>query len=436
MEKMFRKSRFLILLLFTAFSCFILPANIRAQTSDYDKYLVMDKYDSIIYLAEKKINNFSADYYDYFWLSVAQDRKGHLVASMKTLEEANRKYQYELIEKALAEKYYQTGNYPKAKLIYLSFISEGKPIGEWIFNLTGIYEFENRYDSTIHFLKVYYESDNLNYRTLIKIAENYNRMNQPDSTIRYLLEALELTPENYYASRLLTGAYLQTEKYDSALNICEIILAKDSLNLTFLKLKAFAYYQSDRKEEAARNYAMAVSLGDSSVLTYKRLGLSLIEMEEYDSAVNTLDLALKKDTSDYELYVSMGTAMARTLEKTQSLKYFDRALNLMEPDTSVVAFILENKANVIRETLSYPLALDLFLQVNELKPGIPRILYAIGDLYMAQEDYEKSIPYFEEIIRIMEQRGSPGNLKSELIYNLSKRNIRYIREEKFFKGEQ
>jgi tetratricopeptide (TPR) repeat protein len=250
------------------------------------------------------------------------------------------------------------------------------------------------------------------------------------------LRAKEIIPLNYYTSRLLTNAYLQAEKYNSAIRICDQILEHDSLNLNFLKLKAFAFYQMDQMEEAAQNYAKAVALGDSSVLTFKRLGLSLIDTEEYDSAVHILNLALKQDTTDYELYVGMGTAMARTLLKVKSLKYFDRALLLMEPDTAIVAFVLENQANVIRENLSYPRALDLYLQVNELKPRSPRILYAIGDLYMALDQHEESIKYFEEIIEIMEQRDAPGNLKSELIYNLSKRNIRYIKEEKFFEGKE
>jgi tetratricopeptide (TPR) repeat protein len=424
-------------LLITAFAILFafLSQNNSAQKPEYEKYFLFSNYDSIIYTANERILETEADFLDYYWLSVALDKKGDLFKSTETLVLANVLFENDLIKKSLAEKYFQTGNYPLAKQFYLDFYAEDIPPGEWIYNLSSIYEFENRYDSAVYYLSSYLLSDSLNYRTLVKIADNYHRLNEPDSTISYLLKANKIIQLNYYTSRLLANAYLKVEKYHSAIRICNQILEHDSLNLNFLKLKAFAYYQMDLMDEAAELYSRVVSLGDSSLLTYKRLGLSLIDVEEYDSAVNVLDLALQQDTTDYELYVSMGTAMARTLNKVNSVKYFNRALILMEPDTAVVAFILENQANVIRETLSYQDALALYLQVNELKPELPRILYAIGDLYMALDQYEESIQYFEKIITIMEKRDSPGNLKSELIYNLSKRNIRYIKEEKFFEGK-
>lgn len=407
-----------------------------AQTPGYEKYFLFNEFDSIIYTAKERINEGRADYLDYYWLSIGLDKKGELVKSTETLARANDFFENDLLKKSLAEKYFETGNYPLAKGLYLGFFSENMITGDWVYNLSSIYEFENQYDSAVYYLQAYLTSDSMNYRTLVKIAENYNRLNEPDSTITYLLIANEIIPLNYYTHRLLTNAYLTAEKYDSAIRICNQILEHDSLNVNFLKLKAFAYYQMDHMEEAAQNYAKVVALGDSSVLTFKRLGLSLIDAEKYDSAVNVLDLALKQDTTDYELYIGMGTAKARTLQKAKSLRYFDKALLLMEPDSIIVAFVLENKANVIRETMSYPRALDLYLQVNELKPGLPRVLYAIGDLYMASEEYEEAIKYFEEIVEIMEEREGLGNLKSELIFNLSKRNIQYIREEKFFEGKE
>lgn len=179
----YRKKSFLnehfskVLLPFFLLLSLLTANNISAKNLSYEKYFLFEEYDSIIAIASAKISNNVDESFDYYWLSIALQKKGEISAAINILEESEKKFNSKLLSKSLANLYFETGKYYLVKPKYLQLHNYTDTLSDWIYQLSDIYEFENKIDSAIFYLKEFYTKDSLNYRTLIKLAENYIRLN-------------------------------------------------------------------------------------------------------------------------------------------------------------------------------------------------------------------------------------------------------------------
>ena len=171
---------------------------------------------------------------DYYWYSLALNKQGKTLEAIEILENGNRQFEEsQKIESLLANYYYTTGKYSKAKPYLLKYPDDS----ELFMQLLNILEFENNYTLALDLLNKKIAHDSLNLQYLTHLGDNYYQIDSVDIAIEYFKKALSLNSEDQLIANKLANLYFKDKRYAKAIEICNIVLKNDSTNKKFVKIK-------------------------------------------------------------------------------------------------------------------------------------------------------------------------------------------------------
>jgi len=128
-------------------------------------------------------------------------------------------------------------------------------------------------------------------------------------------------------------------------------------------MKGLAFFQENKYELAAVEFHRSIQTDSSNKWSYYYLGIISDSREKFDDAVGFYKEAINADSNFSEAYNAIGTTYSRQQKWQEALKAYNKALD-----------------NKLYTT-----------------PHLP--YYNIGQVYMAQKDYEKAIEAFRDAKR-------------------------------------
>ncbi len=158
--------------------------------------------------------------------------------------------------------------------------------------------------------------DKNNGEAYIYLAMIYANQSKIDEAIFSLKKALSKDPDNFLAHKLLGQNYLGLEKYDKAIEAFEKASSISGNDPNILYLLSSAYLQKEDYTRAAdlAEKILALNGEDSSIdaEAYIILGISNLNREKYNDAIDALNKAIEADSNNCDSYQLLSHAYNKT----------------------------------------------------------------------------------------------------------------------------
>ena len=409
-----------------------------AQKSILELYY-SGNYIQVIEESSKAINQGDTAYNTHYLKALSEIQMGLTSEAISTLERAQEAFQQRPgLPKMLAGQYYEAGYYVKAWNSYLKLAqADSTDVSSWL-KLADIASFRQHYPEAIEALEKVLALDSLNLTSLMLMGDILNRHNNSGAII-YYERAYRHYPDNQNAAYALGNLLIQTKQAWDAVPICEHILEIDSTSIKFRKLFGYTYYKMGLAHHAVPQFEYATLFGDSTAFTFKFKGISHYLTADFSSAIESLQIAAKKDTMDAEVYFFLGASMATTKQKKKALAHLNKSLELMQPDPIVTSRIYSEKGNIMRLVERYEDAYALYNKAFEADTSNLMALYFMASIldnsmHRSEEalvDYQR---YIDHVDRLPEEK--ERNTQAVSIRSIVEDRIVALKEELFFIDQQ
>lgn len=223
---------------------------------------------------------------------------------------------------ALMEIYYKKGDMPSAE-IYIDKLCRTTKMG-----------FEEKNQIILGLYKAKVDED-------IETLRNY---------IKHLETMLNMYPEEGRLWQFLSIGYMRTFRMDEAYQACKKAVEYGVKDIDLYKRYIITQQFRAEDQERIKTCDDAIKLYPRECIFYIVKGYSLVNLKEYEKAIETLEKGLKyaKQQSDYiDMYSNLAEAYYRIENKDKAFEYFEKALekdtnNLMVLNNYAYYLCLEN----------------------------------------------------------------------------------------------
>lgn len=394
-------------------------------------------YPQVIQEAAERLQSGDTSFTAFYLKALSEMQIGQSTEAIQTLLHANEIHPGDRrLERMLAQQYYETGDYTRAKPIYQALVwQDTTDISSWL-KLADISSFRQQYEEAKEALNHVLAVDSSNLSSLMGLGDILNRHNNSGAVI-YYERAFRLYPDNQKAAFALGNWHIQANEAWKAIPICEQILAMDTTSIRFSKLLGYAFYKTGEPTPAVRYFEYANELGDSTAFTFKFKGISHYLRTDFSNAIISLESAVAKDSLDAEVHFFLGASLATTTRKEDAMMHLEKSLEIMQPDPTVISRIYSEQGNIRRLEMKYQQAYELYNKAWEADSTNVMSLYFMASILdnsmqkpvEALMDYQR---YLEALDRMPEKDDSKQGLSIRAIVE---DRIVTLKEEQFFRDE-
>lgn len=322
------KTKLLIIFILTGFS-------LGAQNR-YEILYLKGEYSKI-----EILSNHFGDANDYYWNAMALDKNGKILKAIDVLQIGLEKYpNNELLEKLFIDLLYGTGQYSRVKPLLSKYLD----YSEYFLKYIKVLEFEENYQDAIKKLKDKLQNDSLNIRYLSLLGDYYLQTDSIEASIKIFDRLIKINPNDQISMYKLAKLYIKKKAYVDAIDLANRVLLNDTENKKFLKIKGIAGFNINDFNMSAICFQLLLNQGDSSKFILKNLGVSQYKEDHFKEAQKKLYLAFKCDSSDYEVNIFLGNALANSNKPNDGLYYLNRADSLIQTNPIILSlFIITNR---------------------------------------------------------------------------------------------
>jgi len=265
----------------------------------------------------------------------------------------------------LAGRFSSSIDEPGRAIEYLKIVSKARPDDiEIHMDLALNYEKVRYYDSAISHFKKVIQLDEKRSEAHLGLGMIYKKMNRLEDAFAPLEKALELNPKN-------------TEAYYHLGNIYE-------------ELREFA--------KAAEKYKTYLSLEPEITWTgYLRLGLSYLELGQFEDAVSALKEAAKEKPDDVKIHYNLAEAFQKAGQYEKAQETYEH-LAQIDPDSATSyygkMFRMYDQAGMSDK------AIEAARKVVKLNPESEIAIYNLGIMYSNAGKYQESIDSFNQALKV------------------------------------
>ncbi len=324
----------------------------------------------------------------------------------------------------LADCHYQAGRSPEAMLLYMQ-LTQLRP--EDLGNQVRFMSLLNRAGALSDVVargREVLQRDTL-IPVLTLVGDAFNKMEQPDSAMHYYGAALRRRPRNASVVSKMSNILLERKDYDGALSLAENYLALDSLNIDILRIQGLAYYLKENWMLSADAFELAVELGDDTYAPHYYLAKDYSGLHMFREADEHFMRAWQLDSTRASLALEIAVNRTNGIAayRTGVVPWFEKALKMMEPDSTLMSSIYQNYATAEYTRMDWDKAISLYQKAYEYNQKNISALSTIGYCYEQKKDYRHAVEYYERYLKV----GRPGTRA----YQFVEESLRFVRAERF-----
>ncbi|MFO7656968.1 MAG: tetratricopeptide repeat protein [Bacteroidales bacterium] len=340
---------------------------------------------------------------------------------------------------ALASNLIASRKPKKAEAIYRTILRIDPVNREARINLAGICSrLGNDKEAKSIFVNLHYENpDNLYFIYLL--ATSYSTLNLNDSAIFYYEKYLQGNCEDFASVIKLSGLYIKEGLYKKGFEITAKYLDYDSLNIPVLKLNAYFCFLLNNYDDAIKRFSFVASLGDSTFMTMKYLGLSFIRKEDMYLATGYLQKAHDLDTSDFETCMYLGISRGWTINKEMGIEYIIKAHRLINPPNETVVRIYRELADLYAAWGKPSEAIKYYMKILDFNTDNRLILFKLANVY-ENIDKQMALNWYHRFMTTRDPEHAAVKTNSEGLlvvsyYDIAEKRIKKLKEDQFFEGK-
>jgi tetratricopeptide (TPR) repeat protein len=407
-----------------------------AQEQLAERYYTGD-YSYVIANALQLIQSGDTSFTPFYLKALSEAQLGQSPEAINTLQLALKFHPGDTrLSRMLAGQYFDAGDYVQARLSYMELVSQDSTdVSSWL-KLAEIASFRQQYNESIDALNQVLTIDSMNLGSLMMMGDILNRHNNSGAVI-YYAKAYGFYPDNQKAAYALGNWYIQSKNAELAIPISEHMLKIDTTSIRFSKLLAYAFYKTGNPTQAVRYFEYAGELGDSTAFTYKFKGISHYLRTDFERAIKSLGYAVVKDSMDAEVHFFLGASLATTTMKKEAMHHLEKALEIMQPDPSVLSRIYSEQGNIRRLEMKYEEAYALYNRAWEVDSTNVMSLYFMASILdnSMQKHAEALVDYQRYIDALDRQPEKNESNQGVSVRAIVEDRIITLKEEQFFRDE-
>jgi tetratricopeptide (TPR) repeat protein len=293
------------------------------------------------------------------------------------------------------------------------------------------------YDTAVVFssLRTAEKLDNKNYDLYIVKGDAYIFMlNDGSKAILNYNIAQSLNPKSPFAKLRVGQLWMRARNYKDALTFYQEVVKIDSTFAPAYRELGYLLSRANRNDEAEMNYKKFLRLSGGNTTARIQYVNTLIELKNYNEAINQLNEVLKSDTTNNDLNRALAYSYYETGQFDKGLvyskKFFSRAkpdkiratdyaylgrlyaktkqdslahgnlLKAFELDTSRSELISEAAMSMIK-LKKYDKAIEDFKMKIALKKAVPNDYYNLGKVYYNTKSWGKvdtTLTYYSTVM--------------------------------------
>lgn len=229
------------------------------------------------------------------------------------------------------------------------------------------------------------------------VAASFTQLGKRDSAVVWYKKSMALNSLNVNTVNGLSEVYLAKNRFDSVITITKEYLKEEPDNVAIQSVLGLAQYLHEDYMDAVNTFYPQVEAGVASFATYFYLGRSYMALEQYRKADGFFQQAWQIDSSDVNLVFNLAytqTKLGSPLEPT--LQLYDRALSMLQPDSTLLYKIHLGRAQACFNAKQYRPAVSSFEKAYAYKSTHKSILYYLGNCFEQLKEYKLSLRYYEQ----------------------------------------
>lgn len=255
-------------------------------------------------------------------------------------------------------------------------------------------------------------------------ADSFSMTAMPDSALAYYDMYMRLNPANPAVVSKAAKIHLERKEYAEVLDMAENYLQIDSTDMDIRGLKGLAYFLMDDFNNSEKVFRRMNEDGNDSYSVHLYLGQNQWRNRKYPQALKELETAWQIDSGDVNLAYSIGAIMNECGMGIDKAKpWFDRALNLISPNPSILGKIQREYASGYMEEEQFGNAIGYYLKSWETDKSKYSVLSNIGYCYERLKDWKKAEKYYLQYLKY----GKPGSSG----YKYVEKSLEYVRQQLF-----
>jgi Tfp pilus assembly protein PilF len=157
----------------------------------------------------------------------------------------------------------------------------------------------------------------------------YLSQNKFDRAEESFKRFITINPKDNEALWILANLYFKNNKYKTSLDFIEKATLNDyPISDAVYALKAMNYFKLNRFDKAELLFSKAISLSPMNALLHYNFGNFFLLRNRFEEAIFELEQANHLFPNDIKTILTMGTAYFVSGEKTDAIKFFERALKI------------------------------------------------------------------------------------------------------------
>jgi len=212
-------------------------------------------------------------------------------------------------------------------------------------------------------------------------------MNHYDKAEAALLKAIELNPGYEQTFFELISLYEATGKHEKVIETYNKILSSNPKNLGAAVGLGRFYLKMGRSAEAEGIFEELKLRSKSDPDLVKQIALIYLDEKMYEEASETLQLLLKGDVKDLDLYYFLGMAFEGVKKRNKAIASFK-----MVPETSSYhRSAVVHLGFLYKEEGEDEKAIRVMKEAVEKEPNEPELYLFLGALYEEMKSYDKAM---------------------------------------------
>ncbi len=261
-------------------------------------------------------------------------------------------------------------------------------------------------------------------QVLSVIGYSYANTGQADSALAYYRKALKMRPKNVGYLTSLSNLLLARKEYGEVIEKTGYYLVNTTPDEPMVEsIHGLALYLTQNYDEAFKAFKKLKEDGDQSYGTFYYLGMSSLALKKYKDAAESLGIAWQIDSSDAKLAANYGTVLSRYANPAKAKLMFDKAEELMRPDSATMFKIIYGRGYLHYSAEQFKEAIPYYKQTYEYDNSYISALSTVGYCYERLKDFKNAKLWYEKYLEV----GKPGSKA----YKYVEESLEYVNGELF-----
>lgn len=253
------------------------------------------------------------------------------------------------------------------------------------------------YERAINAYNIFLKDKVKNHQAYITKAISLFMLKEYDKAIKIYESQIILNPNNYEALSHLGIIMLKLDKTNDAISFLSRAIEIKPNNSVANDNLAVAYSKSELdKHKALKHFNISLQLNDKSITTFSNKALYLFEQNDFEGSIQCYKKALLIAPNSVKLLCGISAPLINLSQYDEAIDYCDRALSI----NSFYSVAYLNKGFALYKINKKEEAEDNVRKSLDINPDNERANYCLALILYLSERFEESLHFNQQALKI------------------------------------